>query len=83
MIPLIRDLGSAMDTAPLWWALSLGACLGGNGTAIGASANVVVVGLAEEAGHPITFRRFLPYRLVVMVATVAVGSALLVLRFGA
>ncbi len=82
MIPLIRDLGSAVDPAPLWWALSLGACLGGNGTAIGASANVVVVGLAEEAGYPITFRRFLPYGLVVMLATVAVGSGLLVLRFG-
>ncbi|MEN6342926.1 MAG: ArsB/NhaD family transporter [Methanospirillum sp.] len=83
MIPLIRDLGSAVDTTPLWWALSLGACLGGNGTAIGASANVVVVGLAEEAGYPITFRRFLPYGLAVMVATVAIGSALLVLMFGA
>lgn len=83
MIPLIRDLGTAVDPTPLWWALSLGACLGGNGTAIGASANVVVVGLAEAAGHPITFRRFLPYGLVVMVATVAVGSGLLVLRFGA
>ena len=82
-IPLIRDLGSAVDTAPLWWALSLGACLGGNGTAIGASANVVVVGLAEEAGYPITFRRFLPYGLVVMIATVAVGSGLLVLYFAA
>ncbi len=82
MIPLIRDLGTAVNPAPLWWALSLGACLGGNGTAIGASANVVVVGLAEEAGYPITFRRFLPYGLVVMLATVAVGSGLLVLRFG-
>jgi Na+/H+ antiporter NhaD/arsenite permease-like protein len=82
-IPLIRDLGTAVETAPLWWALSLGACLGGNGTAIGASANVVVIGLAEEAGHPVTFRRFLPYGLVVMVATVAIGSGMLVLSFTA
>lgn len=72
-----------MDPALLSGALSLGVCLGGNGTAIGGSANVVVVALAEEAGYPVTFRRFLPYGLVVMVATVAVGSALLVLRFGA
>jgi len=45
----------------MWWALSLGACLGGNGTAIGASANVVVVGMAEKMGKPISFKKFMLY----------------------
>ena len=43
----------------LWWALSLGACLGGNGTLIGASANVVLSGISAKHGHPITFARYL------------------------
>ncbi len=62
MIPLIKSMaptfGGEAGLMPLWWALSLGACLGGNGTLIGASANLVVAGLAERAGHPI---RFIPY----------------------
>ena len=61
MIPLIKAMGPAFggDTAllPLWWALSLGACLGGNGTLIGASANLVVAGLAERAGTHVPLRR--------------------------
>lgn len=50
MIPLIKAMGTmgGMDIVPLWWALSLGACLGGNGTMIGASANLVVIGIAEK-----------------------------------
>jgi len=62
MIPMIKAMAPAFGgdegLLPLWWALSLGACLGGNGTLIGASANLVVAGLAERAGHPI---RFIPY----------------------
>ena len=62
-IPLIARLVSGLtgDTEILWWALSLGACLGGNGTAIGASANVTVIGLADKAGHHIAFREFTRY----------------------
>jgi Na+/H+ antiporter NhaD and related arsenite permeases len=62
-IPLIARLVSGLtgDTEILWWALSLGACLGGNGTAIGASANVTVIGLADKAGHHISFREFTRY----------------------
>lgn len=50
MIPLIKSMGTmaGMNITPLWWALSLGACLGGNGTMIGASANLVVIGIAEK-----------------------------------
>ena len=60
MIPLIQAMGTlgVADLGPLWWALSLGACLGGNGTIIGASANVIASGMAEDAGHKITFGRY-------------------------
>jgi len=66
---------------PVWWALSLGACLGGNGTAIGASANVIVVGLAEKAGYPITFARFLKYGAPVTLLTIIVSMAYIYLRY--
>lgn len=66
---------------PVWWSLALGACLGGNATAIGASANVIVVGIAEQAGHPISFKRFLGYGLPVMLLTVAVASVYVWLRY--
>ncbi|WP_297439017.1 ArsB/NhaD family transporter [Thermococcus sp.] len=81
MIPLIKAMGNSMSTYPLWWALSLGACLGGNGTAIGASANVVVVGMAYREGIKITFGDFLKVGMVIMVATVGLGSALIWLRY--
>ncbi|GLI45763.1 ArsB/NhaD family transporter [Methanoculleus bourgensis] len=81
LIPLIQDMGASMDTYPLWWALSLGACLGGNGTAIGASANVVVIGIAARNEIPITFVDFLKVGMLVLFVTVGIGSALLWLRF--
>jgi len=65
MIPLIQDMGAQMHLAdpnmlnPVWWSLALGACLGGNGTLIGASANLVVAGMAEREGHKITYMGFL------------------------
>lgn len=77
MIPLIQDMGAVMDTYPLWWALSLGACLGGNGTAIGASANVVVLGIADRQGISISFVEFLKMGLTVMIVTVAAGLGVL------
>ncbi|WP_286681102.1 ArsB/NhaD family transporter [Methanoculleus sp. DTU007] len=81
MIPLIHDLGSTMDIYPLWWSLALGACLGGNGTAIGASANVVVIGIAEREGIGITFIDFLKVGMLVLFLTVAVGFGILWLKF--
>ena len=74
-------MGVSMDTYPLWWALSLGACLGGNGTAIGTSANVVVLGIAERNGHVVSFVEFLKVGMLVLFVTVGIGSALLWLRF--
>ncbi|WP_297460391.1 ArsB/NhaD family transporter [Thermococcus sp.] len=81
MIPLIKAMGSSMNIYPLWWALSLGACLGGNGTAIGASANVVVIGIAAREGIRISFVEFLKVGLVVMIVTVAAGMAILWVRY--
>ena len=66
---------------PVWWALALGACLGGNGTAIGASANVIVVGIAGSAGHHISFKRFLLYGLPVMLLSVIVSALYIWVRY--
>jgi Na+/H+ antiporter NhaD/arsenite permease-like protein len=66
---------------PVWWALALGACLGGNGTAIGASANVVVLGLAERSGHKISFLRFMAYGTPVMILTLLISTVYLYLRY--
>ncbi|WP_456450118.1 SLC13 family permease [Palaeococcus sp. (in: euryarchaeotes)] len=81
MIPLIKAMGGSLNVYPLWWALSLGACLGGNGTAIGASANVVVIGIAEREGVKITFGDFLKVGMFIMMATVAIGVGLLWIRY--
>lgn len=85
MIPLIHNMaptfGGPEGLLPLWWALSLGACLGGNGTLVGASANLTVAGLAERAGHPI---RFLPYMKVAfptMLVSIVIANVYLVLRY--
>ncbi|ATW27504.1 SLC13 family permease [Candidatus Formimonas warabiya] len=74
MIPMIKDLGalSGMNLNPLWWALSLGACLGGNGTIIGASANVIATGMAEERGHKITFAKYFKIAFPVMLLTIVI-----------
>jgi len=79
MIPLIKHMGeiSDMKLTPLWWALSLGACLGGNGTIVGASANVIAVGLTKKQGYKITFKKFLFEAFPMMILTIALASAYL------
>lgn len=76
MIPLIKSMGQlgGMDIGPLWWALSLGACLGGNGTLIGASANVVVAGLAEEQGHHISFKKYFKLGFPIMLVSIIIST---------
>jgi Na+/H+ antiporter NhaD/arsenite permease-like protein len=76
MIPLIIHMGeiSNMRLDPLWWALSLGACLGGNGTIVGASANVVAVGLTKKQGHKITFKKFLIEAFPMMILSVSMAT---------
>jgi Na+/H+ antiporter NhaD/arsenite permease-like protein len=86
MIPLIQgtvaQLGLTTAQAnPLWWALSLGACLGGNGTLIGASANVVVGGISERTRDPITFRNYLKVGLPAMLISIVICSLYIYLRY--
>ncbi|MCL6634193.1 MAG: ArsB/NhaD family transporter [Peptococcaceae bacterium] len=80
MIPLIQDmgrLGGIADLNFLWWSLSLGACLGGNGTAIGASANVVVIGMAEKRGTHISFVGYMKIAFPLMLMSIAVSMGYL------
>ena len=82
MIPLILTMqADGMNVMPLWWALSLGACLGGNGTLIGASANVVLSGISAKHGHPITFAKYLKVGFPMMVLSVAISMVYLLIRF--
>ena len=85
MIPMIKSMEESMGgreaMMPVWWALSLGACFGGNGTLIGASANVIVAGLAQREGHPITFIGFLIWSIPTMLISVAIGALYLHIRF--
>ncbi len=66
---------------PVWWALALGACLGGNGSPIGASANVMVLGIAEKAGHHISFMRWLKYGVPITFGTLLVSMVYIWLRY--
>lgn len=82
MIPILLAMESTgMDVTPLWWAVSLGACLGGNGTLIGASANVVLSDISKKHGHEITFAQFFKTGFPIMLLTVLIAGVYLVLRF--
>lgn len=67
--------------SPVWWALALGACLGGNGSPIGASANVIVMGMAKQAGKPISFLKFMAYGVPTMTVSLAIAMVYLWLRY--
>ena len=82
LIPLILTMqSSGVDVTPLWWAVSLGACLGGNGTLIGASANVVLSGISKRHGFPITFASYFKVGFPLMLVSVAISTVFLLLRF--
>ena len=84
MAPMLVEIEKAMGANyayPLWWALSLGACLGGNMTIIGAAANVIVSENANKEGHPIAFMRFLKYGVCVVAISLLISTAYLYLRF--
>jgi len=83
MVPLVGALAAAIpgDTTVLWWALALGADLGGNATSIGASANVVVLGVAEKSGYKIRFIEFLRHGVPVAAVSIAISLAYLWLRY--
>ncbi len=85
MIPMIKSMaptfGGDQALMPLWWALSLGACLGGNGTLIGASANLVVAGIAERAGQPVRFMQFMKSSFLLMLMSIAISHVYIYLRY--
>ncbi|ADD40431.1 SLC13 family permease [Stackebrandtia nassauensis] len=78
---LVNDAGNTSQSHVLWWALAFGADLGGNATAIGASANVVALGIAARAGHKISFWEFTKYGLVVTLVTISIVTPYLWLRY--
>ncbi|MBQ8465023.1 MAG: ArsB/NhaD family transporter [Alphaproteobacteria bacterium] len=84
MIPLVKtmeaDMGGREAMMPVWWALSLGSCYGGNGSLIAASANVIVAGLAQKEGHPIHFMKFLLWSIPVMLGSVGIAALYLHIR---
>ncbi len=85
MIPMLKSmepaLGGREAMMPVWWALSLGACFGGNGTLIGASANVIVAGLAQRKGQHIGFIPFLKWSIPVMLISVIISSLWLYIQY--
>ncbi len=81
MVPLVADLGRAVNIEPLIWALSFGANLGGNATVIGASANVIVAGMSAARGQPITFRAYLRYGVPATIVTMIVCTVDIWLRY--
>lgn len=83
MIPLLKSIGqlTGMPMDPLWWSLALGACLGGNGTIIGASANVVVAGISAKYGKPITFMQFMALGFPLMIVSLIIATVYVYLRY--
>lgn len=83
MIPLIKDVGaiSGITLLPLWWALAIGADLGGNATIIGASANVVVSGMAEKEGHKLSFMGYMKVAMPFTVVALIISSAYFYMRY--
>lgn len=85
MIPLIKNMAPTMGGAealmPMWWALSLGACLGGNGTLVGASANLTVAGLAERAGVPFKFLTYTKLAFPMMLGSIVIAHLYLYFRY--
>ena len=85
MIPLIKSMGPSFGGAeqllPIWWSLALGSCLGGNGSLVGASANLIVAGFAERAGQPIRFLPFMLMAFPLMLMSIAVSTIYVYLRY--
>lgn len=82
LIPLVLALkADGMDAEPLWWAISLGACLGGNGTMIGASANVVLSDISTKHGYPITFKSYLRIGMPFMLGSVFISMVFLLVKY--
>jgi Na+/H+ antiporter NhaD/arsenite permease-like protein len=83
MIPMIKEMGTMgiSNLEPIWWSLALGACLGGNGTLVGASANVIVAGMAAKEGYRISFAKFLIVAFPLMIFSILLSTAYIYLRY--
>ena len=83
MIPLIQNMGAmgVSNLEPIWWSLALGACLGGNGTLVGASANLIVAGLAAERGVKITFINYFKIGFPIMLLTIVLSTVYVYIRY--
>jgi len=85
MIPLIKSMaasfGGSEELIPIWWSLALGSCLGGNGSLVGASANLIVAGFAERSGQPIRFLPFMLMAFPLMLLSVLISSIYVYLRY--
>ena len=85
MIPVIKSMaptfGGAEYLMPLWWSLALGACLGGNGSLVGASANLIVAGFAERARHRIRFLPFMLMAFPMMLLSIGIASFYVYFRY--
>jgi len=83
MIPILKNLGAeGLPVEPLWWALALGAGFGGNGTPIGASANILAIAFSKQAGRPITFRAWVRCGALVTLVSCTVGTVVFLVIFG-
>jgi len=85
MIPMLQSteamMGGREAMMPVWWALSLGACFGGNATLIGASANVIVAGMASRNGNPISFLGFMKWSIPITLITIIIATAFLYIQY--
>ena len=83
MIPMLQEMGqlSGLNLEPVWWSLALGACLGGNGTLIGASANVIVAGIAEKNGIGLSFRQFMKIAFPLMLVSILLSHIYIYFRY--
>lgn len=82
LIPLILTMqGQGIDVMPIWWATSLGACLGGNGTLIGASANIVLANVGQKNGYPISFKDYFKIGFPLMIFSIIISTIYLLIRF--
>ena len=83
MIPLIKSMGelSQINIMPLWWALALGACLGGNGTLVGASANVIASGMLSKHGEKLSFLKYLKYGFPIMIVSIVIATIYLIVFY--
>lgn len=82
LIPLILTMQTqGVDVMPLWWATSLGACLGGNGTLIGASANIVLANVGQKNGYPILFKDYFKIGFPLMILSIIISTIYLIIRF--